>query len=269
MRSVLKLIAFSLVLSGCVSQTEQPATNSAEADNPSEQNESQLIQPEPVDLESVRTEFAETIDCQDSFEVIEGDFQTIVCNQGVIRFWDQPLTDSELAPWSVWCEPSMAAGDQPSFEVLFSEQFIIENKNPETIGSSEATNLCQQLANRELAAFEPSFEDSYGLLTNMAQSGLCMGPPAISNTNPLRHVCSGFGLDGKEFTLWLETGEIETLVNEYAVECGAGISGTFGKNWLKSTYDLDVVVSGERLPVLLSISSPLPFSDLCDGEETG
>lgn len=268
MRSVLKLIAFSLVLSGCVSQTNQPAIDSAEENNPSEQNDSQLIQPEPVDLESVRTEFAETLDCKDSFEVIEGDFQTIVCNQGVIRFWDQPLTDDDLAPWSVWCEPSMAVGDQASYEVLFSGQFIIENQNPETIGSTEATNLCREVTTRELTAFEPSSENSYGLLTNMAQSGLCMEPPKISNSTPLRHVCSGFGLDGKEFTVWLETGEVETLVNEYKVECGSGISGTHGENWLKSTYDLDVVISGERLEDLLSLVSPLPFSDLCDSEET-
>lgn len=262
MRSALKLTAFSLLLTGCAEQLDD-ATNESELI----ETQPEVIQTEQVDMRSLQTEFSELIDCKESFEVIEGDFQTVVCNQGVIRLWEEPLNDTVLAPWLIWCEPTMAAGGEPGYEVLFGERFIIENQNPDTIGSSSEVDLCSDLANRELQAFEPSSDDSYGLLTNLAQSGLCMEPPRVTATTPLRHVCSGFGLEGKEFTLWLETGEVETLVNKYSAECGAGVSGTYGENWLKTTYDLDVVVSGERLDELLSLISPLPFSNLCDSEE--
>lgn len=263
MRSALKLIAFSLLLTGCAEQLDD-ATNESELID----TQPEVIQTEQVDMRSLQTEFSELIDCKESFEVTEGDFQTVVCNQGVIRLWEEPLDDSVLAPWAIWCEPTMAAGGEPAYEVLFGERFIIENQNPDTIDSSAELDLCADLANRELQAFEPSSADSYGLLTNLAQSGLCMESPKVTATTPLRHVCSGFGLEGRELTLWLETGEVQTLVNEYSAECGAGISGTYGENWLTSTYDLDVVVSGERLDELLSLISPLPFSNLCDSEET-
>ncbi len=262
MRSALKLIAFSLLLTGCAEQLEDATNENATATEP------EVIQTEPVDISSLQREFSELIDCKESFEVIEGDFQTVVCNQGVIRLWEEPLKDSVLAPWVIWCEPTMAAGGEPGYEVLFGERFIVENHNSDTLGSSDELDLCSDLANRELQAFEQGFADSYDLLTNLAQSGLCMEPPQVTETTPLRHVCSGFGLEGKEFTLWLETGEVEGIISEYSAECGAGISGTHGENWLKSTYDLDVVVSGERLEELLSLISPLPFSNLCDSEET-
>ena len=257
MRSALKLIAFSLLLTACSPQAEE-LVESAPEDDP----EIQITQ-EVVDIQSLKQSYGELIDCEQSFVVSEGDFETLVCDQGVIRLWDEQLTDDELAPWVVWCEPALAAGGEPSFEVLFGGQYIIQNNNTETIGTSSGIDLCMDIANREFAAFQPSFDDSYGLLTNLAQSGLCFEPPEITAVSPLRHVCSGFGLGEEQFTLWLETGEIGGLIDEYSSECGAGITGTYGGDWLKSSYDLDVIVSGERIEELLQIVSPLPFSNLC------
>ena len=257
MRSALKLTAFSLLLTACSPQAEETVESLVE-----EAPEVQITE-EIVDIQSLRESYGELIDCEQSFAVSEGEFETLVCNQGVIRIWDEPLTDSELAPWTVWCEPALAAGGEPTFEVLFGDQYIIENNNPETIGTASGIDTCVDVVNREIAAFEPSFEDSYGLLTNLAQSGLCFEPPEITATSPLRHVCKGFGLGEEQFSLWLETGEIGSLIDEYSAECGEGIAGTYGETWLKTSYDLDAIVSGERIEDLLQIVSPLPFSNLC------
>jgi hypothetical protein len=265
MRSALKLIAFSLLLTGCSQQlaaVESTAENSVSDDTVG-------IAEETVNIESLRAEFGELIDCSESFEIVEGEFQTVVCNQGVIRFWEDGLADSSLAPWTIWCQPALAAGVEPEFEVLRGESFIIENHNPETIGTSGQTNLCLNVANLELAAIESEDSTTFGLLTNLAQSGVCFEPPSISQTTPLRHICKGFGLGGEEFTLWLESGDVGVLVDEYSSECGFGIAGTYSDSWLITTYDLDAVVSGERLGDLLGLISPVPFSSLCEAEEAG
>lgn len=262
MRSALKLIAFSLLLTACSESVSEPVDQSELP------NEVVPEQSEPVSLSMLQEQFGSVIDCDEVFEVTEGDFQTLVCEQGVIRFWESGLTDSALAPWLVWCEPALAAGGEPEFEVLFGEQFIIENHNDQTIGSTDAIDLCLDLAKREFAAFESSDETSYGLLTNLAQSGVCLMPPSISNTSPLRHICSGFGLGGEQYSIWLETGDVSSLVGQYAAECGEGIAGTYSTDWLMTTYDVSVEVSGFRLQELLGLVSPLPFSALCEGEES-
>ena len=265
MRSALKLIAFSLLLTGCSQQlevVEQTSDNSVSDDQIG-------IAEEVVDIESLQAEFGELIDCNESFEIVEGEFQTVVCNQGVIRFWEEGLVDSSFAPWTIWCQPALAAGVEPEFEVLTGESFIIENHNLETIGTRGQTDLCLNIANLEFAAIENEDSTTFGLLTNLAQSGVCFEPPSISQTNPVRHICKGFGLGGEEFTLWLESGDIGVLIDEYSSECGSGIAGTYSDSWLMTTYDLDAVVSGERLENLLGLMSPVPFSSLCEAEEAG
>lgn len=260
MRSVLKLIAFSLLLAGCSQPLEVEQQTAADPIEP--------LVSEVVDIESLVADYDDLINCEEYLEISEGDFQTVVCSQGVIRFWEGGLDDSSLAPWMVWCQPALAAGGEPEFEVLLGEQYVVENRNPETIGSSNEIDLCVDISNREFGAFDPNSQGSYALLTNLAQSGVCFEPPTISVTSPLRHICSGFGLGEEEFTLWLETGEVSELISEYSSECGAGIAGTYSDNWLISTYDIDAVIGGETLQKLLGLISPVPFSNLCESEET-
>ena len=262
MRWAPRLIVFSLLLAGCSAQQEQTI-------QPPEAEPEIQTQPSLMSLEQVIDEYSELIDCSSQELVFEGEFETVVCNQGIIRFWHRELTDTEYLPWTVWCEPTMAAGLEPSYELIHKENFIIHNQNQDSLGVSGADNLCLQLENRELTALGQFSDDAYGNLTNLAISGLCMEPPAITATSPVRHVCSGFGLEEQSFTLWLETGEIGQLIDEYSAECGSGIVGTYGGDWLKTSYDTEVIIRGERLASLLSLVSPLPFSHLCKREEAG
>ena len=264
MRSALKLIAISLILTSCAQQAEV----SDEQTNPDQDSQAVIAEPEPITLDQLIVDADELIDCSEPSFVSEGEFQSVVCNQGVIRYSETKVLENLLAPWSIWCQPLMAPGSEKSAEILLGENFIIENKNPDSFSSGYADDLCSELSTTEQTALEINTDDSYGMLTNLAVSGLCMGSPEITATTPLRHICSGFGLDEQSFQLWLETGDIAGLVSEYSAECGAGIAGTYGENWLISTYDLDVVVSGERLGNLLNLVSPLPFSSLCEAEET-
>ena len=262
MRSALKLIAVSLLLSGCAA--EQVSVE------PVVEEQQPPVVVEPITFSELQETQSEVLGCDDGFSVTEGNHETFVCESGVIRFWDEPLTTESLAPWSIWCQPALAAGDEAEFSVFSGENFIIENHSGQTLVNQAAfENLCLQLADEPLPAVELESDSSYGLLTGLSESGLCFGPPEIAGQEPLLHVCEGFGLEGEEFELWLESGEIEQNVVSYAEECGSGIAATFGENWLISTFDTEVIVSGERLSDFLPLVSPLPFSDLCELEEAG
>ena len=260
MRSALKLIAVSLLLTGCTA--EQVVIEPAVEEQPP-----QVV--EPITLAQLQDAQSEVLGCDDGFSVSEGDHETFVCESGVIRFWEEGLTTEALAPWSIWCQPALAAGNEAEFSVFSGENFIIENRSGQTlINQSEFENLCLQLADQSLPAVELESNSSYGMLTGLSESGLCFGPPEIAGQEPLRHVCEGFGLEGREFQIWLETGDINQTRVGYADECGSGIAATFGEDWLISTFDTEVIVSGEKLSDFLPLVSPLPFSDLCELEET-
>ena len=262
MRSALKLIAVSLLLTGCT--TEQVSVE------PAVEEQQPPIVVEPITFSELQETQSEILGCEDGFSVSEGNHETFVCESGVIRFWEEGLTTEALAPWSIWCQPALAAGEEAEFSVFSGENFIIENHSGQPLeNSSEFENLCLQLADQPLPAVELESDSSYGLLTGLSESGLCFGPPEIAGQDPLLHVCEGFGLQGSEFELWLETGEIEQKRLNYAEECGAGIVATFGENWLISTFDTEVIVSGEKLSDFLPLVSPFPFSSLCELEETG
>ena len=224
---------------------------------------------EPITFTQLQDAQYEVLGCEDGFSVSEGDHETLVCEAGVIRFWEEGLTTEALAPWSIWCQPALAAGNEAEFSVFSGENFIIENHSGQTLANqSEFENLCIQLSEQPLPAVELESNSSYGMLTGLSESGLCFGPPNIARQEPLLHVCEGFGLEGREFQIWLETGDIDQTRASYADECGAGIVATFGENWLISSFDTDVIISGEKLSDFLPLVSPLPFSDLCELEET-
>jgi hypothetical protein len=267
-RKILLPLAMLGLLAGCA----QPEPVEPVIDQPEpEVSEPAPIEPQPLELTEVIGLVDRAIICDEADEVFEGDFQTVVCDQGVIRVWEEQLPAEAFGPWPVWCQPALAAGDEPDFEVVYGLNFIVENHNTDSPGLAEhpeISNLCVDLSELPMNPIDADYQTTYGFLTGLADAGLCFEPTEIVPGNIDAHICSGFGAQEQRFQLWLETGEIDALVEAYKTECGQGIVGTFGDDWVMTSFEGDLLVGPQTLGELLSLASPVPFSGLC-GEELG
>lgn len=264
------VIGLSLVtlLAGCAeTETVEPIAPTPEPPV----SEEVPVQPQALEISEVVTLVDRALECEESEEITEGDFQTVVCNQGVIRFWEEQLPAEAFGPWQVWCQPALAAGDEPDFEIVYGLNFIVENNNTESPGLAEHPeigNLCVDLSELPMSSIDADYSTTYGFLTGLADAGLCFEPANIVPGGNDAFICSGFGLQEQKFQLWLETGEIDSLVDSYKSECGQGIVGTYGEDWVMTSFEGELIIGQQSLEELLSVASPVPFSGLC-GEELG
>ncbi len=265
------LVSFAVLglLAGCA-QAEAPEQDIAEPEL-TEQEPVVPIEPTPKNLSEVVELVDGSINCMDSVEVSEGDFITAVCDQGVIRVWDTQLPADAFGPWQIWCQPALAAGDEPEFEVVYGLNFLVENHNQQAPGLAEhpeISNLCVDLSELPLTPIEVDYSNTYGFLTGLADAGLCLEPASIVPGSIDAFICSGFGLGGERFQIWLETGEITELAESYRSECESGITGTLGDDWVMTSFEGELIVGEQSLAELIALASPVPFSGLC-GEELG
>ena len=267
MRKIIGSLLVLTVLAGCAEAEpeQQPDPQPAEVSEP------EVIEPQPKEISEVISLVDASISCDESAEVVEGDFTTVVCQQGVVRVWKGQLPAEAFGPWPVWCQPALAAGDEPDFEVLYGLNFIVENHNTEAPGLAEhpeIDNLCIDLSELPMSEIEADYSTTYGFVTGLAAAGLCFEPTEIVPGSIDAHICSGFGIGEQPFQLWLETGEIDSLVDSYRLECDQGIVGTFGDNWVMTSFEGELIVGTQSLSELISLASPVPFSVLC-GEQLG
>ena len=268
LRKLILPLTLLALLAGCAQA--EPVEPEIEQSEP-EVTEPAPVQPQPMELDQVIELVDRAIVCDEPEEVTEGNFTTVVCELGVIRLWEEQLPAESFGPWPVWCQPALAAGDEPEFEVVYGLNFIVENHNSESPGLAEhpeIANLCVDLSELPMSPIDADYQTTYGFLTGLADAGLCFEPTEIVPGNIDAHICSGFGLGEESFQLWLETGEIDSLVEAYRTECGEGIVGTFGDDWVMTSFEGELIVGQQSLGELLSLASPVPFSGLC-GEELG
>ena len=270
LRKIISALVLLPLLSACT-ETEPVETIETQPET-SKPAPDETAQPaKPWNLDQIIELVDGSIDCDQSAQVIEGDFETTVCNQGVIRLWQDQLPAEAFGPWQVWCQPALAAGDEPEFEVVYGLNFIIENHNADLPGLAEhpeVSNLCVDLSELPMSPIDANYQTTYGFLTGLAEAGLCFEPSEIVPGKVDAHICSGFGAGEKPFQLWLETGEIKSLVDSYQSECGQGIIGTFGDDWVMTSFEGELQVGKQSLESLVLAASPVPFSGLC-GEELG
>jgi len=270
LRKLLVSLAILGLLAGC-SQAEAPEQEMVSEPEVAEPEPVAPAEPTPRDLSEVVELVDGSINCMDSDEVSEGDFTTVVCEQGVVRVWETQLPADAFGPWQVWCQPALAAGDEPEFEVVYGLNFLVENHNQQAPGLAEhpeISNLCVDLSELPLTSIDVDYNNTYGFLTGLADAGLCLEPASIVPGSIDAYICSGFGLGGERFQIWLETGEINELAESYKSECESGITGTQGDDWVMTSFEADLIVGDQSLAELIALASPVPFSGLC-GEELG
>ncbi len=266
MKKLVLLLISGMALTACAQQEIEPEAVVEPAPQVQEDP-----QPTPMSLQQVIEISDKAISCSEPERVIEGEFETFVCDQGIIRIWDEQLPAEAFGPWPIWCQPALAATDEPEFEVVYGLNFIIENHNTEFPGLNEhpeVENLCIDISELPYQPAEADYSTTFGFLTGLADAGLCFEPAEITPGEPTSFVCSGFGAGEQSFELWLETGDVSNLSEIYAAECGAGITGTYGEDWIMTSFDGELIVGQQSLAELITLASPVPFSDLC-GEQVG
>lgn len=261
MLSALRLTLFSLPLvlvAGCT-QAPPPVTQPIE-------QATEVIESKPEILTDLVAQLVSSGICDQPLEFALGEMNSYACESALLQHWSSEIPASGIRPWQVWCQSVLAPQDERKLEIRYGPNFILAQ--PANLDFDiETENLCEDLevsgGLSGAASTEAGDGTPWSLATGFAEAGLCFEMPDINAGSQLRIECSGFDTEDG-FSVWLEFGEVAPLAKEYAAECGSGVFGTVGSDWLVSTYDQENILAvSETLADRLLLASPVPFDLLC------